>query len=321
MSMTHLNRRGILLTGLSAAVAGRVSAQGTPSAVTRLVVPFPAGGTSDNVARLLAQHLSVRMKAPVVVENRAGAGTAIGAAAVAKSTPDGRTLLLTSPGIAINAAMRPATLGYDTEADLEPVATLALLPMAIYASTASGFRTLQDVLAAARAKPDGISYGTAGEGSTGHLSMKLLEQMAGVKLTHVPFQGSAPSMTALLGGHIALAADTAFLGSQHVAAGKVIGIATLGKTRSRLLPQVPTATEGGTPLESAAWFGISVRIGAPRAAVSMLNEHIRAVLREPQVHESLEKDGFEIIADTEADAKASFRTELTKMAAAVRAAK
>lgn len=124
-------------------------------------------------------------------------------------------------------------------------------------------------------------------------------------------------------GHIALAADTAFLGSQHVAAGKVIGIATLGKTRSSLLPQVPTAAEGRMPLESAAWFGISVRSGAPRAAVSLLNEQIGAVMRKPKVRESLEKDGFEIIADTEAeaDAKARFRTELTKMAAAVRAAK
>ncbi len=317
MSLSNISRRIFLGVALAAMTAA-AGAQQFPSKPLKLVVPFPAGGTSDSVARMLAHGLSEKLKQTVVVENKAGAGTVIGADAVAKSAPDGYTLLLTSPGIAINAAMRKASLPYDTEADLEPVATLAELPMAIYAAPSSGWATLADVIAAAKAKPGAVGYGTAGEGSTGHLSMKLLEQVAGIKLTHVPFQGSAPSMNALLGGHVQLSVDTAYLGAPHVAANKIVGIATLGTARSRLMPNVPTAVEAGVRLQSAAWFGVSVRAGTPAPIVAQLNAAISAVVKEQKVRESLEKDGFQVIADTYPEAKARFKSELAKMSAAVR---
>lgn len=316
--MSSLNRR-VLLGAALVVFAAAAHAQQFPSRPLKLVVPFPAGGTSDSVARLLAQGLGERLKQPVVVENRAGAGTVIGAEAVAKSAPDGYTLLLTSPGIAINAAMRKGSLPYDTESDLEPVATLAELPMAMYAGPSRRLATLADVIAAAKAKPGGLSYGTAGEGSTGHLTVKLLEQEAGVKLTHVPFQGSAPSMNALLGGHVDLAVDTAYLGAPHVAANKLVGVATFGSARSKLMPNTPTAIESGLKLQSAAWFGISVRGGTPAAVVEQLNAAIAAVMKEQKVRESLEKNGFQVIADTHAQAEARFQAELAKMSAAVRA--
>lgn len=315
--MKSLNRR-LLLGAALLAFAAAAGAQQFPSKPLKLVVPFPAGGTSDSVARMLAQGLGERLKQPVVVENRAGAGTVIGADAVAKSAPDGHTLLLTSPGVAINAAMRKGSLPYNTESDLEPIATLAELPMAIYAAPSTRFATLADVIAAAKAKPGVVSYGTAGEGSTGHLTIKLLEQVAGVKLTHVPFQGSAPSMNALLGGHVDLAVDTAYLGAPHVATNKIVGIATLGSARSKLMPNAPTALESGVKLQSAAWFGISVRGGTPAPVVEQLNAAIAAVMKEHKVRESLEKDGFQVIGDGYPEAKARFKGELAKMSAAVR---
>jgi len=317
MHISNISRRILFGVALAAMGAG-TSAQQFPSKPLKLVVPFPAGGTSDNVARMLAHGLSEKLKQPVVVENKAGAGTVIGADAVAKSAPDGHTLLLTSPGVAINAVMRKASLPYNTEADLEPVATLAELPMAIYAAPSSGWATLADVIAAAKAKPGAISYGTAGEGSTGHLSMKLLEQVAGIKLTHVPFQGSAPSMNALLGGQLPISVDTAYLGAPHVASNKIVGVATLGATRSRLMANVPTALEAGVRLQSAAWFGISVRAGTAAPIVAQLNAAISAVVKDQKVRESLEKDGFQVIADTHPEAKARFKGELAKMSAVVR---
>jgi len=316
--MKHFNllRRALVLGAM--AFAAHASAQTFPAKPLRLVVPFPPGGTSDVVGRLLAQGLSERLKQPVIVENKAGAGTVIGSDLVAKSPADGYTLLLATPGLAINAAMRKGALPYDTEGDLEAICNVVDLPMVIYASSASGFKSLADVRAAARAQSGAVSYGTAGEGSTGHLSMKLVEQATGTRLSHVPFQGSAPSMNALLGGHVQLNVDTAFLGAPHVATGKVVGIATLAAQRSRLLPSVPTASEAGVEVDSSAWYSIFVRRGTPAAITEQINAALRSILQDPKVRETLERSGFTIIGNTPAQAQAHFKGELAKMAAAVR---
>ena len=309
-------RRALLLSALT--LATHASAQNLGSKPIRLVVPFPPGGTSDMMGRLLASSLSERLKQTVIVENKPGAGTVIGTDAVAKSAPDGHTLLLGTPGLAINAAMRKGSLPYSTEGDLEAVCDIAELPMVIFASTASGFKSLADVQAAARAQAGTVTYGTAGEGSTGHLSMKLVEQASGIRMSHIPFQGSGPSMNALLGGHLQLNSDTAYLGAPHVNSGKVVGIATLAPTRSRLLPQVPTAAELGVKVDSSAWYSVFIRRGTPPAVSEQLNAALRAILQEPKVREALEKDGFNVIGNTAAQSQARFQTELGKMAAAVR---
>jgi tripartite-type tricarboxylate transporter receptor subunit TctC len=313
----HIVRRAFLGLALAFAAVG-ASAQAFPSKTIRLIVPFPPGGTSDTVGRLFASGLAAQLKQTVIVENRAGAGTVIGSDLVAKSAPDGHTLLLATPGLAINAAMRKGNMPYDTEADLEAVATMVDLPMVVYASPQSGLKTMADVVAAAKAKAGTISYGTAGEGSTGHLGMKLVEQATGTRLSHIPFQGSAASMNALLGGHIQLNVDTTFLGAPHVHAGKAVGIASLSAARSKLMPQVPTAIEQGVKVESAAWWMLFVRAGTPPAVTEQLNAAIRAVLQDPKTRETLEKDGFQLIGDTQAQARARFKVELANMAAAVR---
>ena len=270
------------------------------------------------VGRLLANGISERLKQPVIVDNRAGAGTVIGTELVAKSAPDGYTLLLATPGLAINAARKSPPLPYDTDADLEAVATVVELPMAIFASSASGFKSMAEVIAAAKAKPGSVSYGTAGEGSTGQLGMKLVEQATGTKFSHIPFQGSAPSMNALLGGHVQLIVDTVFLGAPHVANNKIVGIATLGAARSKLLPNVPTSVESGVQVESAAWYSIFVRRGTPAPIAEQINAAIRSMLQDPKIRATLEKDGFQIVADDVPKSKARFKVEMAKMAAAVR---
>lgn len=316
MHTIHIGRRALLLL-IAEAWAVSAAAQVSRAKSIRLVVPFPPGGSSDTLGRLMAQGLSERLKQPVVVENRAGAGTVIGTDVVAKSQPDGATLLLTTPALAINATLRAGMLPYEMK-DIEPVITLAEVPMAIYASPSSGFKDLDSVIQAARARPGTVSYGTAGEGSTGQLTMKMLEQAAGVEFEHVPFQGSAPSINALLGGHVQLAVDTAFFGSQYVALGKLIGVVTLGKSRSARLAQTPTALEAGVPVESSAWFGIALRAGTHRPTIDMLNENFREVLGQPAVREGLERDGFEVIADKAPEAQARFAREFAKTAAALR---
>lgn len=306
-----------VIVGLALVVAGiGASAQVFPSKPVHLVVPFPPGGTSDTVGRLLAQGLSERLKQPVIVENRAGAGTVIGTEYVAKSAPDGYTLLLATPGLAINASMRKGQLPYETS-DLEAVASIVDLPMTIYASNASGFKSLKEVIAAAKADPGSISYGTAGEGSTGQLSMKLVEQATGTRFSHIPFQGSAPSMNALLGDHIQLNVDTSYLGAPYVASGKAAGIVVLSKTRSKLIPNVPTSIESGLNVESAAWYILFTRTGTPAAVSEQLNAAVKSILQDPKVRETLEKDGFQIIEDTRAQARGRFKAELAKMAAVV----
>ncbi|NML46740.1 tripartite tricarboxylate transporter substrate binding protein [Ramlibacter sp. G-1-2-2] len=316
MKQLHIARRALL--GCALALALPAIAQTYPSKPIRFVIPYPAGGTSDVVGRLLANGLAERLKQPVVVDNRAGAATVIGTDIVAKSPADGYTLLLASPGLAINAAMKKGILPYDTEADLEAVCTVAELQMVIYASASSGFRTLGELLAAAKARPGAISFGTAGEGSTGHLGMKLVEQAAGVKLTHIPFQGSAPSMNAPLGGHVNLIVDTSFLGAPNVASGKIKGLAALASRRSPLLPEVPTATELGVKVDASAWYAIFTRRGTPPAVVEKINAALRSVLQDPKSREILDKSGFSVIADSPAQSQAFFQGELAKMAAAVR---
>jgi tripartite-type tricarboxylate transporter receptor subunit TctC len=297
-------------------MAGAALAEG--DAPMRLIVPFPAGGTSDSLARLLAKGLAERIKRPVVVENRAGAGTVIGTDAVAKSAPDANTLLLTSNAVAINVYLHKS-LPYDTQADLDEVVTVAEMPMAIYAAPMSRLKTLGGMLGAAKAQPGRLNYGTAGIGSTGHLTMKLVEQASATHFNHVPFQGSAPSINALMGGHTDLALDTVFLGAPQVRAGKLVAVATLGQARSKLLPDVPTAAEAGLPgFSSSAWFGISVRRGTPAALLEALNRTLNQVLADPPLRESLERDGFQIIGGTRQDAQARFMTELDKMKSAVR---
>ena len=289
-----------------------------PTKPITLVIPFPSGGTSDTLGRMVADGMSKQLGQPVIVENRPGAGTVIGTDHVAKSSADGYTVLLTSPGVAINASMRQS-LPYDTKRDIEHIVTIGDLPMAIFASPNSGFNSVADLLAEARKNPETISYGTAGTGSTGHLTVKLMEHLADIKLLHVPFQGSAPSVNAAAGGHVQFAVDTVFLGKPMVEAGKLKALVTFGEARSPLLPDAPTSTESGLPkLVSTAWYAIALKKGTPADVKQKLNASIVKTLSDPKTKDSLQRMGLQIVGDTPEEAEARFQNELEKMANAVR---
>lgn len=294
-----------------------MAAQAFPSKPIKFVIPYPPGGTSDTLGRLVADGMAKQLGQPVIVENRPGAATVIGTDHVAKSQPDGYTVLLTSPGVAINASMR-TSLSYDTKRDIEHIATVAELPMAIVAQAKGSLDSVDDILAAARKNPAAVTYGTAGTGSTGHLTIKLMEHLTESELLHVPFQGSAPSVNAAAGNHVQLAVDTVYLGKPMIDAGKLKAIVTFGEQRSSLLPDTPTAQESGLPkLVSTAWYAIALKRGTPADISQKLNTAITITLAQPSVNEALQRMGFQVIGDTPEVAETRFQGEMKKMAEAV----
>lgn len=288
-------RRCVLLLCLSAGAPLGLLAQGPayPAKPVTLVVPYPPGGSADILARSIGQELAVRLGQPVVVENKAGAGTAIGAKAVATAAPDGHTLLLgTVSSQAINPAMNK--VGYDPVKDFAAVSPLAAIPFVLVAHPSVAANTLQDVVRMARAQPGKLAYASAGPGTSNHLAGELLASAAKVNLQHVPYKGSAPALNDVLGGHVPLMFDLLATARQNVQAGKLKALAVTSRERSPLLPSVPTARESGLPgYEVTAWFGIFAPAGTPEPVVNRLNTEITAVLQAAEMQKRLRELGAE----------------------------
>jgi tripartite-type tricarboxylate transporter receptor subunit TctC len=255
-------------------------AQSFPAKPIRLVVPFPAGGPTDIVARPLAQLLGESLKQPVVIENKGGAGGSIAADGVAKSPPDGYTLIMATVGThAINAALY-RKLPYDPVKDFTPIALVASAPVAVVANPAGDIASAKDLIAQARANPGKISFGSAGNGTPGHLTGEMFASAAGAKLTHVPYKGSAPAVTDLLGNQIPLMFDPVQTTLQHVKSGKLRALAISGRTRSPVLPDVPTLEEAGLKgFETTAWWAVFAPANVPPAVASLLRSEIEKVVR------------------------------------------
>jgi tripartite-type tricarboxylate transporter receptor subunit TctC len=291
-----------------------------PKHMITLVVPYPAGGSGDILARDVGQKLGERLGQVVVVENRGGAGTAIGARYVAAAAPDGYTLLLgTVSSQSINPAM--TKVGYDPLKDFTAIAPLASIPFVLVANPALAAKTVADVVAMAKAKPGELTYASAGIGTSNHLAGELLASAAGVKMLHVPYKGSAPALTDVIAGHVPLMFDLQATALPYVQAGKLKALAVTGKTRSSLLPDVPTAIESGLPgYEVTAWFGVFAPAGLPRPILERLNTEITAVLKTPDMQKRLQDLGAEPDYGTP-EAFAEFnRSEAVKWAAVVKSA-
>ena len=291
-----------------------------PSRPVALVVPYPAGGSADVLARTIGQQLGQRLGQPVVVENRAGAGTAIGAKAVARAAPDGYTLLLgTVSSQAINPAMNK--VGYDPIADFTAIAPIASIPFVLVANPNVPVASVADVIALAKAKPGELSYASAGPGTSNHLAGELFAGEAGIKLLHVPYKGSAPALSDVLSNHVALMFDLQATAAPHVNAGRLKALAVTGKKRSELLPDVPTMIESGVPgYEVLAWFGLFAPAGVPRPIVDRLHAELTAVLRTQEMRKQLRSLGVEPdYATTDAFA-ADVKRETAKWAATVKSA-
>src|SRR5471030_2074107 len=244
-----ITRRGIVLgamsTPLAAPFVARAQSAWPPSTI-RMVVAYPPGGSTDAIMRLVQAPLQDKLGTTIIIENRAGASGSVGTGYVAKSPPDGNTWLAVFDNHAANPFVLPS-LPYDSDKDLDPVLLIGTAPYLIATSTSKPYKTLADVIAAAKAKPGSVSYGSVGNGSVGHLAMALLAQRAGVTLVHVPYRGGGPAMTDALGGHVDLLAGSTALSMPQVNSGGLRAIAQTGKERNPFLASVPTVAESGFP--------------------------------------------------------------------------
>ncbi|MEJ7930064.1 tripartite tricarboxylate transporter substrate binding protein [Ramlibacter sp. AN1015] len=271
-----------------------------PTRPVTLVVPYPAGGVADQFARSLADALSKRIGQPVVIDNRAGANGNLGSAFVARqSAPDGHTLLL---GSVSNLAINPhlyASMGYEPLKDLQPVTLTHQMPNVLLTNPQAPFKSVGELVTAAKAKPNTIPFGSAGNGNTMHMTGVQFEKHAGIDLVHVPYKGGPPAMQDVLGGQIPMMFhNLPAVVSMH-SAGKVRVLAVADTKRSPLLPQVPTFTELGLPgVVTIVWNGLLVRKGTPDAIVERMNQEIVAVLQSPEFRKPLEQQGYEVLSSS-----------------------
>ena len=272
-------------------------AQDWPTKPVKLVVPFPPGGSVDPLARLLGAKLSDSLKHQFVVENKPGASGSIGTAAVAKSPPDGYTFVVVFDTHAVNPTLIP-NMQFDTAKDLAPVMLVGTAPMAIATQPAKPYKSFDDVIKAAKAKPDSVSFGSIGNGSLGHLTMILIQQAAGVRLVHVPYKGGGPMTTDAIGGQVDLAVGSVAVISPHVKSGRLRAVAVTGDKRSQSMPDVPALAEQGFKGFSAlAWWGIFAPAGTPKPVIDRMVAELHKALNQPDVKKTLtETLGMDIVA-------------------------
>ena len=287
-----------------------------PSRTIRLIVPFPAGGPTDIVARPLSQMLGDVLGKTLYIDNRGGAGGSIGADAVAKATADGYTLLMATVGTnAINPSLYKR-LPYDAVTDFTPIGTVAAAPVAVVANAASPYKTLKDLVEQARAAPNTIAYGSAGNGTPGHLAGALFCAAAGIKLQHVPYKGSAPALSDLLGGQIPLMFDPLQSVLPHIVSGKLRTLAITSPQRVALLPAVPTVAESGWKgFDTSAWWAVFAPAHLPPEVTAKLETSLRQVVEGPEFEHKLGPLGVQPIWRPLADFQ---KAEIAKWRTAVR---
>jgi tripartite-type tricarboxylate transporter receptor subunit TctC len=271
-----------LVSGLSLA-SGAAFAQAWPTKPVRVIVPFAAGGSTDVVARMVGQKLSEVWGQPVVIENRAGAGGNVGADVVAKAPADGHTLLMASGSITINPAIY-AKMPFDTQRDLLPITNVASGPMLVVVHDSSPWKTVADLIAAAKKDPSKLNFGSAGVGSQVHLAAENFSDAAGISLQHVPYKGEALAYNDLLGQQIQLMVGNIAAASALSGPGRLRPLAVTGKTRSPLMPDVPTVSESGLKgFENTGWFGLYAPAGTPKAVIDKVYTDTRSALQDSQI--------------------------------------
>jgi tripartite-type tricarboxylate transporter receptor subunit TctC len=302
-----------LLVLLSLAVAGPALAQAYPAKPVKIIVGFAPGSATDILARVVADHLSKSLGQPFVVENKPGAGGGIGTAQAKDAPPDGYTLVAAGSGpFGINPAVFP-NLSYDPVRDFEPIGNIVMTPQAIVVSAQSPYKSVKDLVAAAKAKPGEIAYASLGNGSTSHLTMEAFQAATGTKLNHIPFKGSSDAQTQLMGGMVPVMSDTVPGVLAQVKAGKLRAIGVAIPKRSPYLPDVPTVEEQGYPgFESVGWIGLAAPARTPPAILDKLNAEIKKMLRDPAVQAKFEQLAFTPVGDSRQEFGAFIRAEIAK---------
>lgn len=320
-------RRSILVAslafaGMLLAPALGCAAEAYPAKPIRLVVPYPPGGATDVIGRTLAQHLSTTLGQQVVVDNRAGAAGNIGAELVAKAPADGYTLLMGAlTSHAINAALYKSRVPYDLEKSFAPVAIVGTVPLVFVVNPSVSANSLPQLVLLAKSKPGAITFASAGNGSPQHLAGEMFKRMAGVEMLHVPYKGSGPAMTDLIGGQVLSMVETVPAAQAYVKSGKLRALAVTSSERVGALPDVPTANEAGLKdFEVSSMFGIVAPAGTPAPVIDRLSNDLKKILSEPEVQATLLKQGAIATWTTPAQTGARIRAEVGKWNAVIKEA-
>jgi tripartite-type tricarboxylate transporter receptor subunit TctC len=315
------NCKAVILAAFAAlgiALSAAVQAQAYPAKPVKLVVPYPPGGPTDIVARVVGQKLSEQTGQQFVVDNRPGAGGNIGAELAARAPADGYTLLVATTAHAINLSLFK-NLNYNALKDFAPVALLTRGPLVIVANPALRAQNVRELIALAKAKPGAINFASSGNGQSTHLSAELFSTMAGVKMTHIPYKGSAPALTDVIGGQASLMFDTMLSAMPFVKAGKLKALAVTSRERSPAAPEVPTVAESGVPgYETFAWNGIVAPAGTPKEVIAKLSAELRRAMDTPEVMEKFAAQGFSAAWNTPEAFGAFMQAEVDKWSRVVR---
>ena len=294
-----MQRRGVSICILAASLAMTLASPARaaqvndyPNKPIRIIVPFPPGGSNDLLGRYLGERLSDRLGAQIVIDNRGGANGILGTQLAAETTPDGYTLLLVSVSYAMNAAVRK--LPWNVEKSFDPIAMIGLNTNCLVVSPNGPYKTLKDIIAAAKAKPGALSYASTGVGGFNHFGGELFNKLAGVSVVHVPYKGGAPGMTDVMGGQIPMMFSSLTQTLPHVRSGRLKVIAVGSEKRQQVVPDVPTFVEAGLPgYEIYGWWGMSVPAGVPKAIQSKLAALFTQILQEPATHKRLAAEAAE----------------------------
>ena len=318
----HRGLRGFVVSvAMLLPLAGAAWAQaGYPSGPIRFVVPYPPGGPTDLMARLLQPELQTRLGVTVIIDNKAGAGGNVGSAEVARQAPaDGLTLLLAASGpMAVNASLFKS-MNFNALTDLAPVIQISSFPLVLETHPSLNVKTVKELITLARQDPLGLSYASAGSGTPQHLAGEIFGKAVGAKMAHVPYRGAGPALNDVLGGQVKVMFDVLGSSLPHIQAGKLVPLAVTSASRSPALPNVPTLIEAGLPgVEITAWHGIAVRAGTPRAAIDKLNGTLNAIFKDPGFRKKWEAMGTPVVAGTPEQFGALIRTESVRLGRLVR---
>ncbi len=318
-----MNRKlsvAVAAAALSAVAAGFACAQSYPAKPIRLLVPQAPGGGNDTIARMIAQKLTGSLKQQVVVDNRAGAGGLIAAEAVAKSPPDGYTLLLANVATMAIIPNVQKKVPYDPVKDFAPVSLIASAPLLVVVHPSLPVTSIKQLIALAKGKPGQLNYASNGIGSSTHLATEMFTMMTGTKLAHVPYKGLSPAMTDLLSGQVQIMFSSAVAMLPHVKSGRLRALAMTGAKRSSAIPDVPTVAEAGVRgYEAGSWYGIAAPAGTPRPIVDMLSKEVAAATRSPEVTERLTFEAVIPVGSTPDEFAEYIRKEFDRIGKVVKA--
>jgi tripartite-type tricarboxylate transporter receptor subunit TctC len=293
-------------------------AQSYPVKPIRFIMPYPPGGSSDILARPIANEMTKSLGQSVLIDYKPGAGSTIGADVTAKSPPDGYTIVMLLTAHAINATLMPS-LPYDTIKDFTSITLAATLPLVVVVNAQAPIQTLGELINAAKASPGKLNYASAGPGNTSHLAVEFFKSVVGVDITHVPYKGSGPAVAGLMGREVDLIFDSLSSSLAQIQGGKFRALAVSTAKRSQVLPQVPTIQESGVPgFDISVWYGIFAAAGTPGPIVQKLNAEIRKAMAAPQAKETIEAAGYQIVGSTPAELDAHVKSEIARWAKVVK---